>query len=219
MSREGKCSDTSYSIAPFPLHRSTCRWLDAQTPHLHDPELERRPCCGCCIAGQYVISVADIPFYLFPIRYIRYLLTTSCEVWSALSHCANVRGLADKFAVLSFTHCRCVEFVNLIWQNIFTVQEEKTKKEEKKEVKVGDARNHYFAHWLWVSFAAASCCWRVIKIRLWAYNTRLIFHRHAFVCKKRSDITFCCFMTIDDRDSNDEFRPPGPTKLFVTSAV
>jgi len=30
----------------------------------------------------------------------------------------------------------------------FTVQEEKAKKEEKKEVKVGDARNHYFAHWL-----------------------------------------------------------------------
>jgi len=136
MSREGKCSDTSYSIASFPLHRSTYRWLDAQTPHLHDPELERRPCCGCCIAGQYVISVADIPFYLFPIRYIRYLLTTSCEVWSALSHCANVRGLADKFAVLSFTHCRCVEFVNLIWQNILLYRRRRPRKKRKRKLRL-----------------------------------------------------------------------------------
>jgi len=29
----------------------TYRLLDVQTPYLHDPRLERRPCC-CCIGGQ-----------------------------------------------------------------------------------------------------------------------------------------------------------------------
>ena len=32
----GKCSDTSYTLAPC-LHRPTYGLLDARTPHLHDP--------------------------------------------------------------------------------------------------------------------------------------------------------------------------------------
>ena len=59
----GHYTVTSYSSALLTLHRPTYHLLDARTPYLDDPELERRPCC-CCIAGQCVISAADIPFCL-----------------------------------------------------------------------------------------------------------------------------------------------------------
>ena len=67
---EGKSSDTTYSSALF-IQAQLYRLLDAQTHYLglRDPGLERRPCC--CVAGQCVISVAEIPFCLLQLDITR----------------------------------------------------------------------------------------------------------------------------------------------------
>ena len=101
-------------------HKPSYCLLDARTPYIHDPGLERRPCCCCCcIAGQCIISVADIPFYLLQldisIDYYRAAGRGQSDIVMSVSVCLCVCSSMGLFA------CNSLKFYQVLWLLFMTV--------------------------------------------------------------------------------------------------